>query len=49
MSEFDEIGEMSEMYEIVNSVKWVNGEISAMSEMYEMVKWVKSGFHYVKA
>ena len=43
---------MSEMYEMVKSVKWVNGEISEMSEMYEMVnsvKWVKSGFHKVKA
>ena len=28
-----EIGEIGEIYEMVNSVKWVNGEIS------EMVKW----------
>ena len=28
-----EIGEMGEIYEMVNSVKWVNGEISEMDEM----------------
>ena len=36
-----EIGEMGEIYEMVNSVKWVNGEIS---EMGEMANSVKSGF-----
>ena len=36
-----EIGEIYEIYEMVNSVKWVNGEIS---EMGEMANSVKSGF-----
>ena len=32
------IGEMGEIYEMVNSVKWVNGEISEMGEMANSVK-----------
>ena len=36
-----EIGEIGEIYEMVNSVRWVNGEISKMGEMANSVK---SGF-----
>ena len=38
-----EISEMGEMYEMMNSLKCVNGEISKMYEMMNSVKLMKAG------